>query len=294
MPAENKIAPNIQAALDYSRSFATAKPNIGLTEKEHIEGLANLLERTATENLALQEELERQKRYVEINADSAQGKHLEGLRYRDERNALQELLNQRDEQLHDLEQRRHAEQQACQAAERRVEELQSKLTKARDSLNTLQSAVFLTLDNSGDADDPGDITIMKHDFDKLCVLVPEDWQGMGNQSAPTVKPEDWHMHPCKKGHRDVGAAGGIAHCYQCDEKIEAATTQEAFKRWNETHPAEQPAPVEVMPPEQCRQRIAAEGKPHPKSSCAVCGKFSPKWRECDALIEAARLNPIKP
>lgn len=57
MPTENKIAPNVQAALDYSRSFATAKPNIGLTEKEHIEGLANLLERTATENAALQQRL---------------------------------------------------------------------------------------------------------------------------------------------------------------------------------------------------------------------------------------------
>lgn len=57
MPAENEIAPNIQLALDYSRSFATAKPNIGLTEKEHIEGLANLLERTATENQALQARL---------------------------------------------------------------------------------------------------------------------------------------------------------------------------------------------------------------------------------------------
>jgi hypothetical protein len=90
MPAEKKIAPNIQLALDYSRSFAAAKPNIGLTEKEHIEGLANLLERTAAEN-----------------------------------QALQELLNQRDEALHDLEQRRHAEQQACQAAERRVEQLET-------------------------------------------------------------------------------------------------------------------------------------------------------------------------
>ena len=149
MPAENKIAPDIRLALDYSRSFATAKPNIGLTEKEHIEGLANLLERTATENLALQEELERQKRYVEINANSAQGKHLEGLRYRDERDALQELLNQRDEQIHDLEQRRHAEQQACQAAERRVEELrdrknsifalQSELTKARELIGNLRA-----------------------------------------------------------------------------------------------------------------------------------------------------------
>jgi len=59
-------------------------------------------------------------------------------------------------------------------------------------------------------------------------------------------------------------------------------------------PSEQPAPVAVVtPPEQCRQRIASEGKPYPRSSCAVCGQFSPKSRECDALIEAARLNPIK-
>ncbi|WP_460143118.1 hypothetical protein [Pseudomonas sp. S3_B08] len=35
-----------------------------------------------------------------------------------ERDALQLLLNERDEQVHSLEQRRQAEQQACQAAER--------------------------------------------------------------------------------------------------------------------------------------------------------------------------------
>lgn len=51
-----------------------------------------------------------------------------------EREALQLQLNQRDEANHDLEQRRHAEQQACQAAERRVAELQSELTKARELL----------------------------------------------------------------------------------------------------------------------------------------------------------------
>lgn len=51
--------------------------------------------------------------------------------------------------------------------------------------------------------------------------------------------DDWHMNPCKQGHRDVGAAGGVAACNQCDEKIEAATTQEAFERWNASHPAPQ-------------------------------------------------------
>lgn len=40
-----------------------------------------------------------------------------------ERDALQLLLNERDEHLHSLAQRRYAEQQACQAAERRVEAL---------------------------------------------------------------------------------------------------------------------------------------------------------------------------
>jgi chromosome segregation ATPase len=40
-----------------------------------------------------------------------------------EREALQLMLNDREEQLHSLEQRRYAEQQAREAAERRVEEL---------------------------------------------------------------------------------------------------------------------------------------------------------------------------
>lgn len=51
------------------------------------------------------------------------------------------------------------------------------------------------------------------------------------------KDTEWRMRPCKNGHRDVGAAGGVAHCYTCDEKITAASTQEAFEQWNATHPA---------------------------------------------------------
>ncbi|HGP0293537.1 TPA: hypothetical protein ACLEZY_004993 [Pseudomonas aeruginosa] len=51
------------------------------------------------------------------------------------------------------------------------------------------------------------------------------------------EPTEWSMNPCKQGHRDVGAAGGVAHCCQCGEKIEAATTQAAFEQWNATHPA---------------------------------------------------------
>lgn len=42
-----KVPSAVQLALDYSRNFASAKVNIGSTEKEHILGLCDLLERTA-------------------------------------------------------------------------------------------------------------------------------------------------------------------------------------------------------------------------------------------------------
>lgn len=62
------------------------------------------------------------------------------------------------------------------------------------------------------------------------------------QPEPHAPDEDisdgnWRMNPCKQGHRDVGASGGAAYCYQCDETISADSTQEAFEKWNATHPA---------------------------------------------------------
>ena len=42
-----------------------------------------------------------------------------------------------------------------------------------------------------------------------------------------------------------------------------------------------------MVPIGCRQRLASEGKPYPRSSCAVCGQLSPRWRECDSMLAAA-------
>lgn len=45
------------------------------------------------------------------------------------------------------------------------------------------------------------------------------------------------------------------------------------------------------PPSNCRQQLAADGKPYPRSSCAVCGQFSPRWKECDALLAAAPVPP---
>jgi len=47
---------------------------------------------------------------------------------------------------------------------------------AEAKLHTLEHAVFHMLDDSCEIDDGG-ISICKHDFDKLCELVPEDWSG---------------------------------------------------------------------------------------------------------------------
>ncbi|MCG6574922.1 hypothetical protein EGM97_09415 [Pseudomonas sp. AF32] len=64
--------------------------------------------------------------------------HKDFARVTAERDALQLLLNERDEQVHSLEQRRHAEQQACQAAERRVGELKLLLTEAIKAWELIQ------------------------------------------------------------------------------------------------------------------------------------------------------------
>jgi hypothetical protein len=60
---------------------------VKLTGEYHADVTALVLELAA-----LREELERQKRYVEINANSAHGKHKEGQQYKDERDALREEL----------------------------------------------------------------------------------------------------------------------------------------------------------------------------------------------------------
>lgn len=48
---------------------------------------------------------------------------------------------------------------------------------------------------------------------------------------------------------------------------------------------------EPVAPVNCRQRLKSEGKAYPKSNCASCGEFSPKWKECDAMLAAAPQAP---
>ena len=78
----------------------------------------------------------------------------------------------------------------------------------------------------------------------------------------------------------------------CDGVYRVVIQSETLKEMQAVHSwltrlnAAPAAPAADAPPESCRQRLAAEGKPYPRSSCAACGQFSPKWRECDAAIAA--------
>ena len=140
-----------------------------------------------------------------------------------ERDALQLLLNDLEEQIHNLEQRRHAEQQACQAAE--IGAARYRWLRDKPTFIWLIQDWFTNGSEFTDVDAVIDAAINAAD---------------DASNSDQATDHDWRMNPCKQGHRDVGAASGVAHCYTCDEKIEAATTQEAFERWNATHPAAQP------------------------------------------------------
>ncbi|WP_460318092.1 hypothetical protein [Pseudomonas ogarae] len=157
-----------------------------------------------------------------------------------------------------IEARESALQQRLNAADQRNDEL------ARDKarLDALESNFWDVRFDSSPNGDAGDsstsIEIVGHWMDKPSErVIGENYsenlraaidQAMKAPAYPPERPEypeptsddDWHMNPCKQGHRDVGAAGGVAHCHTSDEKIEAATTQEAFELWNATHPAAQP------------------------------------------------------
>ncbi|CAI8806930.1 hypothetical protein EMIT0324P_11069 [Pseudomonas chlororaphis] len=130
-----------------------------------------------------------------------------------ERDALQSDLSDRDQ---------------------RVDELEQLLTAMTFGYSSLVSAGYDRITGlGGDCDSPQK---MLSDFPayakSIAILKP------ATSAEPSAGPSDevWLMNPCKQGHTDVGAAGGVASCYRCDEKIIAATTEEAFALWNASHP----------------------------------------------------------
>jgi len=186
---------------------------------------------------------------------------------------------------------RDALQQRLNAADQRIDELE----RDKHRLDALESNCWDVRFDSSPNGDAGDssikIEVVGHWMDQpLERVIGENYsenlraaidQAMAAPAYPPARPEypepepdadaDWHMNPCKQGHRDVGASGGVAACNQCDEKIEAATTQEAFERWNATHPVVQPIPdqlrdatnmIDALQPERIKGMIETVGGEH--------------------------------
>jgi hypothetical protein len=149
-------------------------------------------------------------------------------------------------------------QQRLNVADQRIDELE----KDKRRLDSLESNFWDVRHHSTPLADTGDSTtsveIIGHWMDKPHErVIGENYnenlraaidQAMTADAYPPARPEypeidaalseeNWRMNPCKLGHRDVGACGGEASCYTCDETITAATTQEAFEQWNASHPA---------------------------------------------------------
>lgn len=140
-------------------------------------------------------------------------------------------------------------QQRLNIADQRVCDLQSELTKTRSGFSNLRDVArdceHLASSYCGSIDGVEEHGGDDHE-DPTCAIWHRLYYAMfdadkalAHQPAPAPSEEDWHMNPCKQGHGDVGACCGKAFCHACDETITAATTQEAFERWNSTHaPAE--------------------------------------------------------
>lgn len=112
-----------------------------------------------------------------------------------------------------------------------------------------------------------------------CVAVPEDLrveaegcafvlENIGGMDAEDVNGDDVDLRFEDAEGRDTGCDVSIVEYAERGAKVIRALLAQQGK----TVPA------------SCRQRLAAEGKPYPRSSCSVCGKFSPKWKECDAIL----------
>ena len=179
------------------------------------------------------------------------GKHTQAIR---ERDALQLLLNERDEQNHSLEQRRQAEQQACQAAERRVVELQSELTKARGLLTDARAVVATSNWSNWSSR-------LLQGIDAF--LADQSAPADKGQGEPVLYVEQWELDRIAKG----GASWATAWKTDGMENPSRPGDCVAFY-------AEQPAPVAVELADRSPENYAIEHAEYmAKSADDVLAKF---------------------
>lgn len=91
------------------------------------------------------------------------------------------------------------------------------------------------------------------------------------------------LDECKYWHnRDEARRGNFASLYASAQEV--ARLNPAI--------AEQRAGA-VLVPDGCRQKLITEGKPYPRSNCAACGQFAPKWKDCNSILSAAPALPVR-
>ncbi len=98
--------------------------------------------------------------------------------------------------------------------------------------------------------------------------------------------EEWVRSELHKGNERMAEAALARKMFPDDEsRYRQVWVDAAWTGWKASR-----AVLVVLPPTNCRQRLAAEGKPYPRSSCSICGKFSPKHKQCDEAIAAAGIK----
>lgn len=91
---------------------------------------------------------------------------------------------------------------------------------------------------------------------------------------------------------------------QIIEAIVAKQTKNEGRNWPDWRTADPGKAIEhdrssectatpEQPPVNCRQRLMLNGENYPRSCCVACGKWAPKWRECDAALATAPAAPAK-
>jgi hypothetical protein len=77
------------------------------------------------------------------------------------------------------------------------------------------------------------------------------------------------------------------NCEKCRETAMAYEPQQHSPKPQPAAHVEEGARVTDAVPANCRARLMQEGKPYARSSCAVCGHFSPRHNECTAALKRA-------
>ena len=180
------------------------------------------------------------------------------------------------------------QEQSLAFYKRRCDALQQWQSKMRDPERTIVCDILAngcTLEPAGDryATPPAQQSQAEDGLNKLRDMLQE---AVDRLTAAPQQPQ-YEAGDMASAHNDGFRAGvaSVAQQPQEPEMTPAFRSSNAytvgFQDGKAQALAQQP---QAVPPANCRQRLKHDGKAYPRSSCAACGEFSPKWKECDAAM----------